>query len=730
MSDTRGSVAILRRAAALFVPFAAVALAVTYLLYQSQAAAVRAGTDGAALRAVATVQQSFVQTLTVLVSDLVYITHQDTLQTWLARGDAESLRHLQNEHLAFARSRAAYDQIRMMDATGQEILRVQWRDGAALAAPSADLASMVDNPLFAAAIKLEHGQLLVSEFSGLDPSAAGNPELPSLCVAAPVFDQAGQKRGVVILKYRAQRLIDRLKSLPANALGAIWLVDHAGNWLIGPTAGTGSQGNEGAGASFAAAYPETWQQIDSGGASALLNAPAGRFAYAKILPADYHPRGTIPGVETLNVTGPAWIAIGHTPSNVLWGQTADLRRTVVLGTAVLLLLLGGVAWGLARQQLQRQESEQRIRLSEARFRDLVESAPDGVIIIDKDGRIELVNAQAERQFGYPRQELIGQTIEMLIPDRARQGHPERRESYIERARTRQMSPGMDIRGRRKDGSEFPISVSLSPTWSGGGPSIFCDIRDMTAQHETDRKIQELNRRLRQDNAELEALNRELETFSYSVSHDLRAPLRAIAGFAEAIGEESGDQLAAQSRSDLDRVRRAAERMELLIDDLLKLATVSRTEITKSTVDVSHLAGEILADLAAGEPGRAAKADIAPGLRASADPRLLRIVLENLLGNAWKFTAAASPATITVGQERTPAGPAFYIRDNGVGFDMSRAGGLFRPFQRLHEARHFPGTGIGLATARRVIRRHGGEIWASAEPGQGAVFYFTLQQTHG
>ncbi len=730
MSDTRGSVAILRRAAALFVPFAAIALGVTYLLYQSQAAAVRASTDGAVLRAVATVQQSFTQTLTVLVSDLVYIAHQDMLQTWLERRDVESLRHLQNEHLVFARSRAAYDQIRLMDATGQEIQRVQWHDGAARTAPIADLESMVDDPLFAAAIKLDHGQLLVSEFSGLDQAATGKPMLPSLCVAAPIFDQTGHTRGVVILKYHAQRLIDRLKSLPTVELDGIWLVDHAGNWLIGPAAGSGAEGDGDSVTSFAAAYPEAWQQIDGGGASAVLDTPAGRFAYAKIVPADYRPRGAIPGVAALNVTGPAWIAIAHTPRDMLWGQTADLRRTAVLGTAVLLLLLGGVAWGLARQQLQRQDSEQRIRLSEARFRDLVESAPDGVIVIDKDGCIELVNAQAERQFGYPRQELIGQAIEMLIPDHARKGHPDRRQSYIEKARTRQMGQGMDICGRRKDGSEFPISVSLSPTWSGGGPSVFCDIRDMTAQHEIDRKIQDLNRRLQQDNAELEALNRELETFSYSVSHDLRAPLRAIAGFAEAIGEESGDRLAARSRSDLDRVRRAAERMELLIDDLLKLATVSRTEIAKSTVDVSHLAGEILADLAAGEPERAAKADIAPGLRAHADPRLLRIVLENLLGNAWKFTAASSPATITVGQERTPAGPAFYVRDNGIGFDMSRAGGLFRPFQRMHEARHFPGTGIGLATARRVIRRHGGEIWASAEPGQGAVFYFTLQQAPG
>lgn len=726
MSDTRRSVAILRRAAVLFVPLAAIALCVTYLLYQSQTAAVRAGSDGAALRAVTSAQLSFSQTLTVLLSDLVYVANQDALQTWLEQGNAESLQHLQNEHLAFARSRAAYDQIHLMDATGHEVLGVRWSDGVAVAIAPADLANMADEPLFASAFKLDKGQLLVSDFAGLgQASAAADRAVPSLCVAASIFDQAGRKRGVVILKYRAQKLIERLQSLAANASG-IWLVDQAGDWLVGPTGDAGAQGNRDSIKSFAATYPDAWQQIGHGAVSALLSGEAGRFAYAKIIPTDNRPKGTIANVKAPSVAGPGWIAIVHTPRYVLWGQTADLRRTIVLATALLLLLLAVVAWVVARQQIQRQESAQRIRLSEARFRDLVESAPDGIVILGADGRIELVNAQAERQFGYPRQELIGQMIEKLVPEHARAGHPELRQSYFEKARNRQMNVGFDVYGLRKDGSEFPISVSLSPTWSGGGPSVFCGIRDMTAQRETERKIQDLNRRLLQDNAELEALNRELETFSYSVSHDLRAPLRSIAGFAEAIDEDSGDQLAAQSRSHLDRVRQAAERMEFLIDDLLKLASASRTEMSKSTVDISRLAGEVLTDLAAREPQRLAGFDITPGLWANADPRLLRIALENLLSNAWKFTAAASPATIIVGMEKTPTGPAFYVRDNGVGFDMSRASGLFRPFQRLHEARHFPGTGIGLATARRVIRRHGGEIWANAKPGQGAIFYFTLQ----
>jgi PAS domain S-box-containing protein len=416
--------------------------------------------------------------------------------------------------------------------------------------------------------------------------------------------------------------------------------------------------------------------------------------------------------------------ITHTTSAVVLGQTADLRRATFLAASILLVFLATISYVLARHQLRRGDAERRIRLSESRFRDLLESAPDGIIILDAAGRIDLVNVQVERQFGYPRHELVGESIEKLIPGQLRnligmaaQGDAAEREPP---------KPGADLRGTRKDGSEFPVWISFSPTRTDNGLGLFCDVRDVSAQRATERRIQELNRRLLQDNAELEALNREMETFSYSVSHDLRAPLRAITGFSQALQEDSGDRLNPDGRTHLERLRQAAQRMELLIEDLLALARVSRSEINKTSVNVSDLARDILGDLAAGDPRRQARAEITPGLRASADPRLLRIALENLLGNAWKFTRPSDPAAITVGQEMTAAGPAFFVRDNGVGFDMTRAAGLFRPFHRLHEGRQFPGTGIGLATAQRVILRHGGQIWARSRPGEGAIFYFTLQ----
>ncbi|MGD9536007.1 MAG: ATP-binding protein [Alphaproteobacteria bacterium] len=227
------------------------------------------------------------------------------------------------------------------------------------------------------------------------------------------------------------------------------------------------------------------------------------------------------------------------------------------------------------------------------------------------------------------------------------------------------------------------------------------------------------------NTELGVVNRELEAFNYSVSHDLRAPLRAIDGFSQALLEDCADRLDDQGRRHLNRVRQAAQRMGQLIDDFLDLSRVSRRELEVSDVDLETLALDIMRELRSDAPQREAEIKIASRLSARGDPHLLRIALENLLGNAWKFTAGRSPALIEFGQTRVGNANAFYVRDNGVGFDMAHAGKLFGAFQRLHDAREFAGTGIGLATVQRIVHKHGGRIWAEAEAGKGAAFYFTL-----
>jgi PAS domain S-box-containing protein len=346
-----------------------------------------------------------------------------------------------------------------------------------------------------------------------------------------------------------------------------------------------------------------------------------------------------------------------------------------------------------------------------RFRDLLEAAPDAMVIVGEDGRIALVNGQAERLFGYTRDELYAQPVEMLVPERFQSGHPAHRASYLHDARPRPMGAGIDLAGRRKDGSEFPAEISLSPMDTEGGRLIIAAIRDVTARRAVERA--------------LKAANRELEAFSYSVAHDLRAPLRGMSGFAQVLLDNYHDRLDSDARDYLGEILSNARQMSGLIDALLSLARVARVPLRREWVDLTEVARASAYQLAAADPHREVVVEVADGLWADADPDLARTVVDNLLGNAWKFTRHVAAPRIEVGITGDGERRALFVRDNGAGFDMAFADKLFAPFQRLHTVGEFPGTGIGLASVQRILHRHGGEIWADSRIGQGATFYFTF-----
>jgi PAS domain S-box-containing protein len=419
----------------------------------------------------------------------------------------------------------------------------------------------------------------------------------------------------------------------------------------------------------------------------------------------------------------------------LWRErTADARSTLhrsamvmgIGGTVIFswLLLVGGYA-GLTTSRLKQTAVDR--KKADDQFRSLLETAPDAMALVAEDGRMMLVNAQTEKLFGYARNELLGRKVEMLVPPRFRVQHPQYRSGYFAQAKVRPMGAGLELYGLRKDGSEFPVEISLSPIETDDGRLVSSAIRDITDRQRAEDIVRELNESQQRHAVQVEAANKELEAFSYSVSHDLRAPLRSIDGFSIALVEDYGGLIDAAGKGLLDRIRAATKRMAQLIDDLLNLARVTRTEMRYELVDLGAMANAVLADLRSEDPERQVECVVGDHVIGHGDPRLLRVVLENLLGNAWKFTMNKPQARIELGMSRQDGAPVYFVRDDGSGFDMAYVDKLFGTFQRLHAATEFPGTGVGLASVRRIIQRHGGRTWAEGAVGKGATFSFTLSE---
>jgi PAS domain S-box-containing protein len=399
----------------------------------------------------------------------------------------------------------------------------------------------------------------------------------------------------------------------------------------------------------------------------------------------------------------------------------------------------------------REQTEEALRQATRLQRAILDSANYTIIATDPEGIILNFNAAAQRWLGYTAEEVVGKLTPAVLHD---VDEIVQRAKVLSKELGRSIAPGFEVfvaKARqgipdenewtyiRKDGSRFPVLLSVTALrdeqgqltgFLGIGSDITVEKHLEEERKRAEEEIRTLNAELEdrvvQRTKQLEAANKELEAFSYSVSHDLRAPLRSIDGFSQILLEEYSERLDDQGKDYLQRTRVAAQRMAQLIDDLLNLSRMTRSEMHRERVDLSAMAEMVTTELHKSQPEHLVECVITPGLMAYGDAHLLRVVLENLFSNAWKFTSKHSRARIEFGSIRQPDGkPAYFVRDDGAGFDMAYADKLFGAFQRLHGMAEFPGTGIGLATVQRIIHRHGGRVWAVGALEQGATFYFTL-----
>jgi PAS domain S-box-containing protein len=350
---------------------------------------------------------------------------------------------------------------------------------------------------------------------------------------------------------------------------------------------------------------------------------------------------------------------------------------------------------------------------------IVRSSDDAILGSTTGGLVTIWNPAAEKIYGYRAEEMVGQSLTILCPAE-RVGEMEETLGKIGRG---EPVGHRETVWRRKDGSTLPVSVTASPIHDDNGRLIGVSAiaRDVTEQQQA-RAAAELGRR----SEELEQANQRLEAFIYSIAHDLRAPLRALGGYSSALMEDCADYLGEVGRGYAERILAASGQMSALIDGLLVLSRIARAEMRLDWVDLGAEVARIAADLEGGTPGRRVHFAIERPVQARADRVLVRTVLRNLVENAWKFTSGQDDALIEFGT--APPGDAAlccYVRDDGAGFDPDYAGKLFQPFQRLHPVSDFPGPGIGLASVKQIVDRHGGRAWAEGAVGEGATFYFTL-----
>jgi len=371
------------------------------------------------------------------------------------------------------------------------------------------------------------------------------------------------------------------------------------------------------------------------------------------------------------------------------------------------------------------------RREQAYLPSLLEAGTEAIISVDRYGTILYANSRVTELLGYTVDELIDHNVDLLLPETLRELHKQKRLEFMLNPVQRPMGKGLELHALHKNGDVVLIEIGLNPFQSGKFRGITISLRDVSVQQkllfELSRYRGRLNQLVEKRTAELEANRKELESYSYTIAHDLRAPLRAITGYSQLLLDENELQHASERKDALNRIIQASKRMADMIDDILKLSRITRKDIQYAEVNLSLMVEKSIEQIQQKNPKQKFKFHIEKDLRVRGDQRLLSLVVENLIENACKYTRLKPTSVVQFGMHRHKEVDAFYIRDNGIGFDMAHRHQLFKPFYRLHARELYEGEGIGLATAQRIIHRHGGRIWANSEKNVGSTFYFTIPE---
>jgi PAS domain S-box-containing protein len=797
----------------------------------------------------------------------------DGLRAFLSSGQPSDLDRAIRRAVFFSREQPDYDEIRYLDETGQEILRV---DHGGNVVPREQLKKETDRPYFTTANALQSGEIYISAFDlQLENGRVEQPLKPTLRFAAPVFDTAGKRRGVYVVNYQGSQVLAGLQQLiPAQFRQRFRVLNAQGFWIKAatPDAEWGFMFPDRTGQTLVRTDPALWSRISQQPDGQVRHA-GGLVTWHRISAADISDPSRIHVIAGDNflvlaseITAPEW--------NPLF---AALRESFAIIVTLLLVLLAIIS----RFFVLNRRSMIELRKNEQMFERLFENAPDATILVNQAGKIVRANAHVESLFLCSRGELIGKSVEQIMPERYRARHGEHMARFFANPQSRAMGVGLELFALRSDGTEFPVDIMLSPVETDKGLKTLAVVRDIT-----DRKRMEqmhlqfralfesvpgsylvlkpdltiaaasdaylkstmttreailgrglfevfpdnpndiaatgtrnlrasLNRVLetktpdtmaiqkydvrRPDgtfeerywspvnspvlgadgeieylvhrvedvtdfvkhkhagparfengvrakvgqmeaeifrssnevqsaNERLREANEELEAFSYSVSHDLRAPLRHIDGFVDRLSKSPAVTADEKNKRYLGIISQSARHMGNLIDDLLVFSRMGRAEMRQTKVDLAAMVNSVIEGMTEETKNRNIVFNTHDLPIVHGDPIMLQQVFANLIGNAVKYTRTRERAEIEITATETPEEFIVLVRDNGVGFDMEYAHKLFGVFQRLHRAEEFEGTGIGLANVRRIIQRHHGRTWAEGKINEGATVYFSLPKT--